>query len=150
MSPDEWPQGMENEADSVADHEWAHQTRLYRGQHRKVWIPMVGIVLGSAVFLRLDWSPSDAANQLGMAWLLVCALALGASTRSRLSWLVAGTALPASLVLWHLAIIWLGWSLPYHMEPAGIAGPLSLSLLMVPGLLMARLGSWLAHRFRPG
>ncbi|AWN23225.1 hypothetical protein DKM44_08290 [Deinococcus irradiatisoli] len=151
MKPDDWDAAMRAEAEHVPDSAWAAQTRqhLRAAQRRRRCGFGVALLLLAAVFLRLDWSASDTANQIALAWLLTSSFWLGWLSWNRASLVVATLALPLALVCWHAACVLCGLALPYEMQPAGLAGALSLGMLAVPALVVGGLGWRVRQGVRP-
>ncbi|HZM68372.1 MAG TPA: hypothetical protein VFC16_18955 [Nakamurella sp.] len=99
---------------------------------------VLGLAAAVALLLRVDWSPSDAANQLSLLVLLVLSAAAGFAA-PRWAWL-AGLVIGACLAVAHVACRLLEMSEPNRLEPAGWAGPITLLLLVVPAMLGAYAG----------
>lgn len=59
MTPEEWRTGMQNEADSVQDAEWGHDTR--RHLRRRAWLTATAITLGFTVITLLLMAVLNAA-----------------------------------------------------------------------------------------
>lgn len=98
-----------------------------------------GVGAAAAMLVVVDRSPSDVANQTSVAVLLIVAFALGvcAPRRALMSGLAVGVCLAAAHAIYLTAHV----RLPYPMEPAGWAGPISLLVLIVPALLAAFIGA---------
>jgi hypothetical protein len=98
-----------------------------------------GVAASVAVVVVVDRSPSDVANQTSVAVLLVAAFVLGvcAPRRASMSGLAVGGSLAAAHALYLTAYV----NVPYRMEPAGWAGPVSLLVLIIPALLAAFIGA---------
>jgi hypothetical protein len=98
-----------------------------------------GVAAAAAMVVVVDRSPSDVANQISVAVLITVAFVLGvcAPHRASMSGLAVGGCLAAAHALYLIAHV----RLPYRMEPAGWAGPISLLVLIVPALLAAFVGA---------
>lgn len=129
MRPDEWRQGMENEAASVEDREWAQETRqvvrrVHWG-HLLVGQLLIGQTLLAVLTLPLLYFPDTRRSEPGL-WLALIALGVSIVTwwhrRTRRAALAALLAWPA------LA------STSRGAELLGIALPPPWLLLMLSGV----------------
>jgi hypothetical protein len=107
-----------------------------------VWLSCVA---GSVALLGfLDWSPSDIANQATMLALLLTAGGLGfALPGARVA---TGLILGSAVALLHLGYLLFGVRLPYQPEPSGVAGAVSLFVLVVPATVAAAIGGTVRRR----
>ena len=99
---------------------------------------LLGLAAAVALLLRVDWSPSDAANQLSLLVLLMLSAAAGFAAPRR-AWL-AGLVIGACLAVAHLVYRLLDLVEPYRLEPVGWAGPITLLVLIVPAMIAAYAG----------
>jgi hypothetical protein len=104
---------------------------------------LTGVV---AVLVAVDRSPSDVANQAALLMLVLGSVALGFAV-PRKAWLSAITV-GASLSAAHLVYQVFGSSLPYSMNPPGVAGALTLLMLLIPAFIGCYLGVAFARAVR--
>jgi hypothetical protein len=97
-----------------------------------------GVVAAGALAGLVDWSPSDMASQATLLVLLLASAGLGFAVPS--GRLATGLVLGSAVALLHLVSLGLGLAPPYRMEPPGVAGALSLLVLVVPATLAALAG----------
>ena len=143
----EWGRGMLAEVDAIADPSvrarWALGALATALRCRRpgpdAWAWLVLLPAGCAAVAFLDFSPSDDAGQVALLTLLVVGGALGFA---RPGWaLGSGLALGSALAIAHLLYMLAGIEQPYPSHPSGLAGPLSLFVLVVPTSIAAWVGA---------